>query len=93
MKSDIYAWVRIGLPSLGRREPTRIAMPGETNKPICQFTSPGCPVYPGVRTTISKTITIPPQARLAESPMLVELHISDPKGRIITCFRAPVIVG
>ncbi|XP_064097279.1 uncharacterized protein LOC135208722 [Macrobrachium nipponense] len=93
MHSSIYAWVRLSIPTIGKRDPTRVAMPGETKKPLCPFSAPQCPVFPGVQTTVTKSITIPPQARLAKSPMLVEFQIQNQNGQTVTCFRAPVIVG
>ncbi|XP_068235133.1 uncharacterized protein [Palaemon carinicauda] len=93
MHSSIYAWVRLSIPTIGKRDPTRVAMPGETKKPLCNFAAPQCPVFPGVQTTVTKSIVIPPQARLARSPMLVEFQILNQNGQTVTCFRAPVIVG
>lgn len=63
VKSDIHAWVK--LPFLAKNQgPVRVPMPRETNQPLCRYLTTGCPVNPGVTTTIKKSVTIPLQARM-----------------------------
>ncbi|KAG7169498.1 uncharacterized protein LOC121865724 [Homarus americanus] len=92
IKSDIYAWVRLPFINANNK-PVRVSMPGEKKKPLCRFTDTGCPLAPGVPTTIRKSITIPIQARMAQGNVVVEFRVTDDNERVLTCFRAPVIVA
>ncbi|KAB7494169.1 hypothetical protein Anas_00470 [Armadillidium nasatum] len=88
LKSDIFANARLKIG--GRR---RVGLDGETEKPACPFTRPGCPFQSHQTIVISKTVKVPQQVRLVKSPMIVEFRITDEFDRILTCFMAPVIVG
>ncbi|XP_047483460.1 uncharacterized protein LOC125035242 [Penaeus chinensis] len=92
MVSSIYARVSLPVTNLGAGN-TRVAMPHETQQPVCHLTTPGCPVYPNTKTTISKTIVVPQQARLVRGPMMVEFQVKDNLGRMVTCFMAPVFTN
>ncbi|KAK4316227.1 hypothetical protein Pmani_012604 [Petrolisthes manimaculis] len=92
VKSDIHAWVK--LPFLAKNQgPIRVPMPRETNQPLCRYLTSGCPINPGVTTTVKKSVTIPIQARMAQGNVVVEVSIKDDRERILTCFYAPVVVA
>ncbi|XP_045610480.1 NPC intracellular cholesterol transporter 2 [Procambarus clarkii] len=91
IESSIYVWVKLPFVH-GGRKPVRVVMPGEKGKDLCGHISPPCPLRPGVPTTISKSITIPLQARLAQGTVVVEFTVMDEQDRVLICFRAPVIV-
>ncbi|KAK8730971.1 hypothetical protein OTU49_007725 [Cherax quadricarinatus] len=92
IQSDIYAWVRLPFVHGGKR-PVRVAIPGEKRKPLCRYATPACPVKPGVPTTITKSVTIPLQARMAQGNVLVEFIATDEQDQVVICFRAPVVVA
>ncbi|XP_071522296.1 uncharacterized protein [Panulirus ornatus] len=92
IKSDIYAWVKLAVNDKNNK-PIRVPMPGERGRQLCGYANPGCPVYPGVPTTITKTINIPAQARAAQGQVLVEFQVTDERKNVLVCFKAPVIVA
>ncbi|KAK8372519.1 hypothetical protein O3P69_018990, partial [Scylla paramamosain] len=90
LKSDIYAWVRL---PYGPQESIRVAVPGEEKQPLCAYLSPPCPLPPASPATVTKSLTIPVQARMAVGNRVgVEFRVTDEAGRVMTCFHAPVIV-
>jgi len=90
LTSDIHGMVR--LKGAGKQ---KVGMPGEVKKKACEFTEPGCPVPPQSYFEITKIITVPMQARMLSrggraTTMMTEFKVKDGRGRVLTCFRAPV---
>ncbi|XP_050732381.1 uncharacterized protein LOC127006482 [Eriocheir sinensis] len=90
LKSDIHAWVKL---PYGDGEPIRFPMPRQIKQEVCPFLDTPCPVPPGHPATITKSVTIPVQARMAQGNVVVEFRVTDDLNRVVTCFHAPVIVA
>ncbi|KAF2351958.1 MD-2-related lipid-recognition domain [Trinorchestia longiramus] len=92
LRSDIHGTVRLnGVAGLTGRQ--KVGMPGEVKKKACQFTNPGCPIPPHSYFDITKVVTVPMQARMAHGMMMTEFMVKDGRGRVLTCFKAPVLLG
>ncbi|XP_018012973.1 uncharacterized protein LOC108670034 [Hyalella azteca] len=92
LNSDIHGTVRLnGVAGLTGRQ--KVGMPGEVKKKACQFTNPGCPIPPHSYFEITKVVTVPMQARMAHGMMMTEFKVNDGRGRTLTCFKAPVLLG
>jgi len=89
LTTDIHGMVR--LKGAGRQ---KIGMPGEVKKKACGVTNHGCPVGPQSYFEITKVIKVPMQARMISSrggsTMMTEFKVRDGRGRVLTCFKAPV---
>lgn len=92
LESDIHGTLRLnGVAGLTGRQ--RVGMPGEVKKEACPFSNLGCPIPPHSYFEITKVVTVPMQARMAHGMMTIEFKVKDGRGRTLTCFKAPVILG
>ena len=94
--SSIHANVKLRFPFNIKQ---RVPIKGEVRKDACpeayyqtaRGPQYGCPILPGVVHTISKTVSVPRNIRMAERNMNLEVKITDTKGNTIVCFTAPMI--